>query len=151
MARKRKPLPLIPELEITGVAAEGNAIGRHGEMVVFVPFAAPGDIVDVQIKKKRSSYAVGEIERIVRPAGMRCVPACSHFGICGGCRWQHLPYSFQLECKHRQVYDALTRIAKVELPEIAPTLGSEKIWEYRNKMEYTFSNRMWLTDRKSVV
>ena len=145
MARKRKPLPLIPELEITGVAAEGNAIGRHGEMVVFVPFAAPGDIVDVQIKKKCSSYAVGEIERIVKPAGMRCVPACSHFGICGGCRWQHLPYSFQLECKHRQVYDALTRIAKVELPEIAPTLGSEKIWEYRNKMEYTFSNRMWLT------
>lgn len=145
MSRKRKPLPLIQNLAITDVAAEGNALGRDGEMVVFVPFAAPGDVVDVQLEKKRSSYAQGRIERLVAPGSLRIEPRCSHFTVCGGCRWQHLPYSYQLECKRRQVVDALERIAKVELPEIPMTLGSDNIWEYRNKMEYTFSNRLWLT------
>lgn len=145
MSRKRKPLPLIEGLEITDVAAEGNALGRFGEMVVFVPFAAPGDVVDVQLEKKRSSYAQGRIERVVTPSSLRVEPPCEHFTVCGGCRWQHLPYSYQLECKRRQVVDALERIAKVELPEIPATLGSDRIWEYRNKMEYTFSNKMWLT------
>lgn len=145
MARKRKPLPLVQNLTITDVAAEGNALGRDGEMVVFVPFAAPGDVVDVQLEKKRSSYAQGRIERIVAPGSLRIEPRCSHFTVCGGCRWQHLPYSYQLECKRRQVVDALERIAKVQLPEIPMTLGSDAIWEYRNKMEYTFSNKLWLT------
>ncbi len=145
MSRKRKPLPQIADLAITDVASEGNALGRDGEMVVFVPFAAPGDIVDVQIEKKRKNYASGRITRIVRLGDLRIAPRCGHFTVCGGCRWQHLPYEFQLECKRRQVVDALERIAKVNLPEIPPAIGSENIWEYRNKMEYTFSNRMWLT------
>lgn len=145
MSRKRKALPLIENLLITDVAAEGNALGRDGEMVVFVPFAAPGDVVDVQIEKKRKSYAVGRLARLVTPGDVRVAPRCEHFTVCGGCRWQHLPYDFQLRCKRQQVVDALERIAKVELPEIPAALGSENIWEYRNKMEYTFSNKLWLT------
>lgn len=145
MARKRKPLPTIEQLEITAVAAEGNALGRYGDMVVFVPFAAPGDIVDVKLEKKKKSFAQGRIEKFVKKSPTRVEPPCSHFGVCGGCRWQHLPYDFQLECKRQQVVDALERIAKVELPVIPMTLGSEQIWEYRNKMEYTFSNKSWLT------
>lgn len=145
MSRKRKDKPVVPELEITGIAAEGNAIARWGDLVVFVPYGAPGDIADIKIEKKRSSYAQGRIERLVKPAECRVEPRCSHFGTCGGCRWQHLPYEMQLQAKQQQVVDALTRIAKVPLPEITPILGSENIWEYRNKMEYTFSNRRWLT------
>lgn len=145
MSRKRKPQALIESLEISAVAAEGNALGRHNDMVVFVPYAAPGDILDVRVEKKRKNYAQARIERIVSPGAVRVEPRCEHFTVCGGCKWQHLPYSLQLECKHQQVADALQRIAKVELPEIRPTLPSEQIWEYRNKMEYTFSNRKWLT------
>ena len=135
MSRKRKNLPVVPELEITGIAAEGNAIARWGELVVFVPYGAPGDIADIKIEKKRSSYANGRIERLVKPSQQRCEPRCEHFGTCGGCRWQHLPYALQLQAKQQQVEDALHRIAKVKLPEITPILGSENIWEYRNKME----------------
>ena len=145
MSRKRKDKPVIPALEITGIAAEGNAVARWNDLVVFVPYGAPGDIADIKIEKKRSSYANGRIERLVTPSPQRVEPRCSHFGTCGGCRWQHLPYSLQLQAKQQQVYDALHRIAKVPLPEIEPILGSENIWEYRNKMEYTFSNRRWLT------
>lgn len=145
MARKRKPLPEFEGIEILDVAAEGNALARIDDMVVFLPFGAPGDIVDIKIEKKRRTYAMGRISRIVRPGEMRVVPPCSHFTVCGGCRWQHLPYQFQLEAKRRQVVDALDRIAKVPHPEVEPTLGSQEIWEYRNKMEYTFSNKCWLT------
>lgn len=145
MSRKRKPYPLIEGLEITGVAAEGNALGRHDDMVVFVPYGCPGDIADIQITKKRKSYAEGRIVHLESPSPQRVQPRCEHFGVCGGCRWQHLPYSMQLECKQQQVIDALQRIAKVELSDISPIKGSENIWEYRNKLEYTFSNRRWLT------
>jgi 23S rRNA (uracil1939-C5)-methyltransferase len=145
MARKRKELPLLESLEITTVAAEGNAIARYGDMVVFIPYGAPGDIADVKIDRKKHSYAEGHIERLVKPSELRVEPFCEHFGVCGGCRWQHLPYSEQLKAKQQQVEDALRRIAKVELPEITPILGSEQTREYRNKMEYTFSNKKWLT------
>ncbi len=145
MGRKKKELPLLEGLEITAVAAEGNAIARHGELVVFIPYGAPGDIADVKIDRRKHSYAEGHIERLVKPSELRVEPFCEHFGVCGGCRWQHLPYSEQLKAKQQQVCDALTRIAKVELPEISPILGSEKTREYRNKMEYTFSNKKWLT------
>lgn len=145
MARKRKPYTIIENAEICGVAAEGNAMTRVDDMVVFVPYGAPGDIVDIQYTKKRKSYAEGRIVRMVTPSEIRIEPKCSHFGTCGGCRWQHLPYSAQLEFKQQQVVDALTRIAKVELPAVSPIKGSANIWEYRNKMEYTFSNKKWLT------
>lgn len=145
MSRKRKPLPVIEGLEISALAAEGNALGRHGDMVVFVPFGAPGDIVDVKLEKKKKSYANGRITGFKHKSECRVEPKCEHFTVCGGCRWQHLPYEVQLESKRQQVVDALERIAKVELPVIAPALGSSHIWEYRNKMEYTFSNRCWLT------
>ena len=145
MSRKRKPYPLLEGITISDVAAEGNALARVDDMVVFVPYGAPGDVVDIQVTKKRKSYAEGRITRLVEPGDVRIAPRCPYFGMCGGCRWQHLPYEVQLRCKQRQVVDALTRIAKVELPEISPIKGSDPIWEYRNKMEYTFSNRRWLT------
>lgn len=145
MARKRKELPVLEAVTITDVAAEGNALARVNDMVVFIPFGAPGDVADIKLTKKKKSYAEGSIKRLVSPSEIRVEPKCEHFGVCGGCRWQHLPYDFQLKCKQQQVTDALQRIAKVELPEISPIKGSENIWNYRNKMEYTFSNRCWLT------
>ena len=145
MARKRKPLPVLESVTITDVAAEGNALARVDDMVVFIPFGAPGDVADIRLDKKKKTYAEGHIERLITPGDIRVEPRCEHFGVCGGCRWQHLPYDFQLRCKQRQVTDALERIAKVDLPEIAPIKGSDEIWNYRNKMEYTFSNRCWLT------
>ncbi len=145
MARKRKPLPVLESVTITDVAAEGNALARVDDMVVFIPFGAPGDVADIRLDKKKKTYAEGHIERLITPGDIRVEPRCEHFGVCGGCRWQHLPYDFQLRCKQRQVTDALERIAKVDLPEISPIKGSDEIWNYRNKMEYTFSNRCWLT------
>ncbi len=117
MARKKKELPLFENVGITDVAAEGNAIARVNDMVVFIPFGAPGDIADIKIDRKKHSYAEGHIDKMVTPSPMRVEPMCEHFGVCGGCRWQHLPYSFQIECKQKQVKDALERIAKIEIPE----------------------------------
>lgn len=147
MGRNKKPLPLVEGVNITGVAAEGNALGHlpGTEMVVFVPFGAPGDVADIQVTRKRNRYAEGRIVRLTEPSAVRVQPRCSHFGTCGGCKWQHLPYSLQLECKQQQVHDALERIAKVPFPAVRPILGSEEIYAYRNKMEYTFSNKAWLT------
>lgn len=150
MSRKKKALPLLGEVEITGVAAEGKALARlklHPEdespIVIFVPYGAPGDIADIQLDRKKHSYAEGHIVRLVRPSELRAEPRCRHFGLCGGCKWQHIPYREQLRHKRQQVADALERIAKVCLPEINPTLGSDNIWAYRNKMEYTFSDKKW--------
>lgn len=145
MSRKRKELPILENVNIHDVAAEGKAVARVDDLVVFIPFGAPGDVVDVKIDKKRKSYAEGHIVKMVSPSEIRVEPKCEHFTVCGGCRWQHLPYDIQLQCKQKQVEDALTRIAKVELPEISPIKGSEEIWSYRNKMEFTFSNKCWLT------
>lgn len=145
MGRKRKPLPLLEGVEIIDVAAEGKSLARVSEMVVFIPFGAPGDVATVKLDKKKKSYAEGHIVELTKPSDLRVEPRCEHFTVCGGCRWQHLPYDFQLQAKQRQVTDALTRIAKVELPEVSPILGSENVWAYRNKMEYTFSNKSWLT------
>lgn len=145
MSRKRKELPVLKGVKIIDIAAEGNAVARVDDMVVFVPFGAPGDVVDVKVDRKRRSYAQGHIEAMIEPSPMRVEPHCEHFTVCGGCRWQHLPYQEQLRAKRQQVVDAMTRIAKIEIPEIQPALGSENIWEYRNKMEYTFSNKRWLT------
>lgn len=150
MARKKKELPELTNVEITGIAAEGKALAKiklketdESPVVVFIPYGAPGDIVDIKIDKKKHNYAEAHITRIVKPSPIRVAPRCEYFGVCGGCKWQHIPYDEQLKFKRQQVVDALTRIGKVELPEVPMTLGSEKIWEYRNKMEYTFSDKRW--------
>lgn len=145
MARKRKELPILENVSITSVGAEGNSVARVNDLVVFIPYGAPGDVVNVKLDRKKHSYAEGHIVDFIEKSSNRTEPGCKHYGTCGGCRWQHLPYQEQLVWKHKQVSDALTRIAKVELPEIRPTLGSDNIYGYRNKMEYTFSNKKWLT------
>lgn len=145
MSRKRKPYPILEQIAITDVAAEGKALARVDEMVVFVPYAVPGDVVDIQIRKKRRNYAEGEVVRFHHYSDQRIAPFCQHFGTCGGCKWQSLPYEEQLRYKHQQVVDALTRIGKVALPDIQPILGSEQTKEYRNKLEFGFSNKKWLT------
>lgn len=150
MARKKKEMPLLSDVKISGLAAEGKALARvrlrpedEGEIVVFVPFGCPGDVVDIKIDRKKRSYAEGHIERMVSPSERRVEPVCPNFGTCGGCKWQHISYKDQLAHKQKLVEDTLTRIAKVELPEISPILGSDRIWHYRNKMEYSASDRKW--------
>ena len=145
MARKKRELPLIEGVEIKGVAAEGKAVARVNDLVVFIPYAAPGDVADIQLTRRKNSYAEGKVVGIKEYSPFRVEPKCRHFGVCGGCKWQHLDYSKQIEYKQQQVIDNLTRIGKVQLPEISPILGSEKQYYYRNKLEYTFSNRSWLT------
>jgi len=146
MARKRKQLPLLGNVIINDVAAEGKSIAKVDGMAVFVPFAVPGDIVDIQITRKKKSFAEGRVVRFEKYSDNRAVPFCEHFGVCGGCKWQNLPYEEQLKYKNNQVADNLERIGKVELPEINPILGAPKASFYRNKLEYTFSNKRWLTE-----
>ena len=150
---KKKNLPIIEHVEITGVAAEGKALVKiqnpseaqtKGEGIVcFVPNCVPGDIVDLQVTKKKHSFMEARVLRIVQPSAVRCEARCKHFGVCGGCKWQILPYSEQLKYKQQQIVDNLTRIGKIELPEISPILGSQHIYEYRNKLEFTCSDRRW--------
>lgn len=145
MARKKKILPLIESVEIIDIAAEGKAIAKIDDMVVFVPFVVPGDVIDLQITRKKNSYAEGKPVRFVKYSEQRQEAFCEHFGICGGCKWQILPYEKQLVHKQKQVLDNLSRIGKIELPEMLPIFGSEKTEFYRNKLEFTFSNKKWLT------
>ena len=146
MARKRKELPLLEKVTITDVAAEGKAIAKVNDLVIFVPYVVPGDVVDLQIKRKKHHYAEAEAVKFHEYSAVRAVPFCQHYGVCGGCKWQVLPYSEQIKYKQKQVTDNLTRIGKIELPEISPILGSEKTQFYRNKLEFTFSNKRWLTN-----
>lgn len=145
MARKKKILPLIENVEIIDVAAEGKAIAKIDDLVVFIPYVVPGDVIDLQLTRKKNKYAEGKPVRFVKYSPNRTEAFCEHFGICGGCKWQILPYAEQLRYKQKQVTDNLTRIGKIELPEIMPILGSEKTEFYRNKLEFTFSNKKWLT------
>ena len=145
MARKKANYPLIEGLEITTLAAEGKAMGRYNDVVVFVPMTVPGDVVDVQIRSKRRRYMEGYVVCYRRRSPMREEPFCEHFGVCGGCKWQNLPYAEQLRFKREQVRDQLTRIGKIELPEIRECLPSEETRFYRNKLEFTFADRRWLT------
>ena len=145
MTRKHKPLPLLEHITIESVAAEGKCIFHYDDKVVFVPFCVPGDVVDVQITKKKHSFMEGRIERIISYSKVRETPMCEHFGICGGCKWQNLPYEEQLKAKQQQVFDQLTRIGKVELPPFQPILGSVKTKEYRNKLEFGCANKRWYT------
>ena len=145
MARKKQNYPLIEGLEITTLAAEGKAMGRWNDQVVFVPMTVPGDVVDVQIRIKRRRFIEGYVVKYQKHSEKKISPFCSHFGVCGGCKWQNLPYEEQLNFKGEQVRDQLTRIGKIELPEIRPCLGSAKTQFYRNKLEYTFADRRWMT------
>ena len=145
MTRKHKPLPLLEHITIESVAAEGKCIFHYDDKVVFVPFCVPGDVVDVQITKKKHSFMEGRVERTISYSKVRETPMCEHFGICGGCKWQNLPYEEQLKAKQQQVFDQLTRIGKVELPPFQPILGSVKTKEYRNKLEFGCANKRWYT------
>jgi 23S rRNA (uracil1939-C5)-methyltransferase len=144
--RNKKKLPLLENITITAVAAEGKALARVDDKVVFVPYVVPGDVVDLQVKKKKNSYMEAVAVKIHEYSPLRDTPFCQHYGVCGGCKWQCLKYEEQLKAKQQQVYDNLTRIGKVELPEFMPILGSKKTREYRNKLEYGFSNKRWLTE-----
>ena len=145
MSRKKKPLPLLENITITDVAAEGKALAKVDGLAVFVPYVVPGDVVDLQLRRKKHNYAEAEAVRIHKYSEKRAVPFCKHFGVCGGCKWQCLPYEEQLRYKQQQVVDNLTRIGKVALPAVSPILGSRQQREYRNKLEFGFSNKKWLT------
>ncbi len=145
MTRKKLDI-ILEDVTIESVAAEGKAIAHTPEgQVVFVEFAVPGDVVDIRLTKKKKSYLEGRIISVKAPSEKRLKPFCEHFGVCGGCKWQPLPYEMQLASKQRQVYDQLVRIGHLDIPEISPIIGSDKTIFYRNKLEYTFSDRKWLS------
>ena len=148
MARKKKPLPLLEKITITDVAAEGKALAKVNDLVVFVPYVVPGDVVDLQVKRKKNKYAEAVAVKFHEYSPKRAVPFCQHYGVCGGCKWQCLSYEDQIKYKQKQVTDNLKRIGKIELPEISPILGSKKTQCYRNKLEFTFSNKRWLTQQE---
>ena len=151
MARNKKPLPLLESVTIEAVAAEGKCLFHWNELVVFVPFCVPGDVCDVQIRRKKHSFAEGEVVRFINYSKVRATPFCEHFGVCGGCKWQNLPYEEQLKFKQQQVYDQLHRIGKVELPEFKPILGSVHTQAYRNKLDYGCANKRWLTKEQMCL
>ncbi len=140
----RRDKELLENIEIEAIAAEGKSLAHINGKVIFIPFTVPGDIVDVQVKNKRKDYMEGYVTRMVKPSPSRIDPFCSHYGLCGGCKWQALPYSVQLQNKQQQVIDQLTRIGHLKLPAISPILGSDKTTEYRNKLEFTFSAKRWV-------
>ena len=148
MARKKKPLPLLENIEITAFAAEGKSLARIDDMVVFVPYVVPGDIVDLQVIRKKHSFMEAKVVKLHKASDDRIAPVCRHFGVCGGCKWQCLKYERQLHYKQQQVVDTLTRIGKIELPEVKPIIGSRQTLRYRNKLEFSFSNKRWLTEEE---
>ena len=154
-SRKRKPLPLLTDVRIEDFAAEGKCVSRvklrpddETPIVLFVPYAVPGDLADIQVTRKKHSYAEGKIVRLIEPSPLRVTPRCRHFGICGGCKWQQMEYAAQARCKQQQVEQTLRRIGKVELPPVSPIVACDSPWEYRNKMEYTFSCKKWRTEEE---
>lgn len=148
MAKIRKPLPILEKITITDIAAEGKAIAKVNDIVVFIPYVVPGDIVDLQVTRKKSHFMEARATYFHTYSENRIDAVCQHFGICGGCKWQILPYPEQIRYKQKQVVDNLTRIGKIELPEILPIIGSRKTEFYRNKLEFTFSNRRWRTNEE---
>ncbi len=142
---RRGKYPFLEDVHITGIGSEGKSLARVDEKVVFVPLVVPGDVVDVQVVRKRKSFMEGKVVKIKKYSSIRQKPVCEHFGVCGGCKWQMLPYPEQLKFKQQQVFDQLTRIGKFEMPQVREILGSENSEFYRNKLEFTFSNKRWLT------
>lgn len=146
---------ILSNLEVLDMADEGRALARHEGLVVFIRKAVPGDVVDVIVRKKHSSYLEAEVVNVVKPSEMRTTPFCSHFGTCGGCKWQYLSYENQLHFKQKMVFEAMSRLGKIENPPVEPIMGSELTCYYRNKLDYTFADRKWLTreeydDRENV-
>jgi 23S rRNA (uracil1939-C5)-methyltransferase len=148
MKRNNKPLPVLEKVTIDGIAAEGKAVARYNDLVIFIPFVVPGDVVDIQLTRRKNNYAEGKAVFFHTCSLQRTDAFCEHYGVCGGCKWQILPYSEQIRYKQQQVIDNLTRIGKIELPEISPILGSAKTEFYRNKLEFTFSNKRWMTEEE---
>lgn len=147
MSRTRKPFPLYENVEIIDAGSDGKAVARVDNRVIFVPFVVPGDVVDIQVFRKKKSFFEGRAVKIHTYSDKRVDPICEHFGICGGCKWQNMDYSHQLFYKQKQVVENLKRIGGLELPEISPILASDNIYHYRNKLEYTFSNRKWFVEK----
>jgi len=148
MGRERKPLPVFENVEILDAGSEGKAVARINNHVIFVPYVIPGDIIDIRVVKRKRKYLEGKAIKLHRASSMRVDHKCEHFGLCGGCKWQNLGYSHQLKYKQKQVVDNFERIGKLEIPEISPIIGSEKQYFYRNKLEFTFSNRRWLDEQE---
>lgn len=145
MTRNKKPLPILEHVTMTGFAAEGKSVARVDGYVVFVPFVVPGDVVDLQVTRKKHSYMEARAIKFYEYSADRITPLCPHFGVCGGCKWQMLNYAKQLEYKQQQVVDQLIRLGKLDIPEVRPILGATHIERYRNKLEFSFSNKRWLT------
>ena len=146
MSRRNRELPLLEQIEILDAGAEGMAVAKVDGLVVFVPFVVPGDVVDIQLHKKKKNFAEGRAVRFHRMSNLRVDPVCPHFGVCGGCKWQTTNYEAQLQAKQRQVRDNLERLGNVDCSGMSPICGSENIYYYRNKLEFTFSNRAWMDD-----
>lgn len=149
--RPNKWYKIVENVEITDIAAEGMSIARIDNMVIFLPYVIPGDIVDVQVIRKRKNFLEGRVVKVVKKSENRAEPFCSHFGICGGCKWQNLPYEKQLFYKQKQVVDQLERIGKIQINNLLPILASKKTTHYRNKLEFTFSNKRWLFEGESEL
>jgi len=146
--RVRKVHPILEQLEIIDAGTEGQSVAKHNGIAVFVKGAVPGDVVDVQVTRKKSNYREGKAVKFHKYSDKRTDPKCLHFGVCGGCKWQNLNYGSQLFYKQKQVFNALTRIGKIEAPIVNPIIGSERIYNYRNKLEFTFSSKRWLTEEE---
>lgn len=144
----KKTLPILENIDVIDASSDGQAVGRVDDFVVFIKGAVPGDIVDVQVTRKKNKFREGKTIAIHQYSDKRTDPVCSHFGVCGGCKWQNMSYDWQLFYKQKQVSDALTRLIKIELPEIQKIIPSKKIYHYRNKLEFTFSNKKWLTEEQ---
>lgn len=144
--KKKKEPEYLYDVEIVDAGSEGMSVAKPEGRVIFIPFGVPGDVVDIQVFKKKKNYFEGRILKIKKPSEKRVTPVCQHFGLCGGCKWQQMDYQWQIHYKQKQVKDNFDRIGKIEYPEIRPILGCEKQYFYRNKLEYAFSNRKWLID-----
>ncbi|MDP1802364.1 MAG: 23S rRNA (uracil(1939)-C(5))-methyltransferase RlmD [Bacteroidota bacterium] len=139
---------ILENLEVIDISTEGKAIAKHDGLVVFIDGAVPGDVVDVMVHRKKNNLAEGKVDKVIKFSDLRVKPKCEHFGTCGGCKWQNLGYKSQLEFKQKYVYDAFTRIGKLTFPEITPILGNADEYYYRNKLEFGFSNKKWLTNEQ---
>ncbi len=147
--RERKPNPVLEQITFFDITHDGKAIGKHEDIIVFAEQAVPGDVADVQVYRKKKGYYEGRAIHLHTESALRAEPFCTHFGICGGCKWQHLDYKAQLTFKHKQVVDAMERLAKISTHVIVPIVAAPSITHYRNKLEFTFSNKRWL-DRSDM-